>query len=267
MSKKISYAPKNTKFWERTAAHFNEDRRVGKPIRSWTEIKEHYYKVMRDVDQFSGWYKKFYYQQRYGSSNYDPLEAAFDHWDHVHSYRFDYMHIWRVMIQMKGSDKLFPLQIDCPAINKTKKPELNPVCHASKESEVGPCPMGHPEVAIEKRGEEAQEKGTKPKDAEKFTPPQMDHQANKKARTSELGCHAMAENKVQSRPMGQPEGITEKCGEEVLEEGMKQKEMKLKEVELMQKDYDIIMRDTCGMTNAQREFHFKFVNQIRARHK
>ncbi|XP_073120095.1 glutathione S-transferase T2-like [Henckelia pumila] len=99
---KVGNAQKSKHFWQSTATYYNDNRPVGIPMREWNVIKSHYYRVMPDVDKFSGWYNNLLNNRASGPSEADVLAVAHDMWKTSNKNKtFKYKHVWKILMECR----------------------------------------------------------------------------------------------------------------------------------------------------------------------
>ncbi|XP_073130861.1 glutathione S-transferase T3-like [Henckelia pumila] len=97
---KVENAQKSKHLWQSTATYYNDNRPVGTPMREWSLIKSHYYRVMPDVDKFSGWYNNFLNNRASGQSDANVLAAPHDMWKMSNKNNaFKYEHVWKIVME------------------------------------------------------------------------------------------------------------------------------------------------------------------------
>lgn len=230
---------KISEFWDKVASCYNENRPKGTQLRSWDAVNTHCFHMMLDVNLLSKLYEKCDTDRASGQSVDDVLEVALGEWCKKYSKDFKYAHVWKLMTE---------LEIDLPQ----RSDEDN---HVNKKSRTSEWKLTT--------------------ELERYYPQQSDHRANMKSRTTESCSRTSSDSEVrfcaieQQRAKRQdeikvkPRAVGKANGGK--RQQMQEERMKQKEIKLMHKDFDIVMMDTNGMTDAQREVHRKFVEQIRAR--
>ncbi|XP_057787667.1 glutathione S-transferase T3-like [Salvia miltiorrhiza] len=95
----IGNQQKRKDFWEKIAAYYNEWRPEGTVARSYSQVKNHYYKINPDINKWAGIYNNFWSNRVSGQDDDDVLEAAKRAWrnDDPKNKDFKFLHVWNII--------------------------------------------------------------------------------------------------------------------------------------------------------------------------
>ncbi|XP_057779599.1 glutathione S-transferase T3-like [Salvia miltiorrhiza] len=118
----IGNQQKRKVFWEKIAAYYNEWRPEGTVARSYSQVKNHYYKINPDINKWAGIYNNFWSNRASGQDDDDVLEVAKRAWrnDDPKNKDFKFLHVWKII---QTCEKWTPQQMPQNPQKKAKNSE------------------------------------------------------------------------------------------------------------------------------------------------